>query len=100
MAFGPTFGLPKELDLYGEITKENQEITITTDKKKFGKVYTIIIGFGRDIDVKSLLKKLKTKFACGGTVKENRIELQGNHKNKVKKVLVQEGFNPEMIVIK
>lgn len=100
MAFGPSFGLPKELNIYGEIAKENQEITIYVDKKKFGKAYTIITGFGKGIDMKSLLKKLKTKFACGGTVKEDRIELQGNHKDKVKEFLIHEGYNPESITVK
>lgn len=47
-----------------------------------------------------LAKDLKTKFACGGTVKDNHIELQGNHKKNMKEVLTGLGFAPETIIIK
>ena len=45
-------------------------------------------------------KQLKTKLACGGTAKEGKIELQGNHIQKVKEVLLNIGFPPDTIVIK
>jgi translation initiation factor 1 len=74
---------------------------VYTDKKKFGKVYTIIKGIDtKEIDIKELTKKLKSKFACGGTTKEGRIELQGNHKQKVRDVLLEAGFTPDTIDIK
>ncbi|MBI2005205.1 MAG: stress response translation initiation inhibitor YciH, partial [Candidatus Aenigmarchaeota archaeon] len=37
--------------------------------------------------------------ACGGTVKEGHIELQGNHKNKAKEILVKLGYSEEQIEI-
>ena len=39
-----------------------------------------------------LARKLKTRCAAGGTVKDGRIELQGEHKRKVEKVLNEMGF--------
>ncbi|OYT31047.1 stress response translation initiation inhibitor YciH [Candidatus Woesearchaeota archaeon ex4484_78] len=96
----PVCGLPKELCVCGTIAKETQEIKVYVDKKKFGKAYTIIEGITKDIDKKALLKKLKTKFACGGTIKDDKIELQGDHRNKIKEFLVQEGFKQETISIK
>ncbi len=96
-----TCGLPKELCVCETIAKESQRISVYLDKKKFGKVYTVIEGIdSKEIDLKDLTKKLKTKFACGGTAKEGRIELQGDHKQKVKINLVQMGFSQETIDVR
>ncbi len=97
----PITGLPKELGVWEAITKESQKITVSIEKKRFGKQYTIITGIdSKEVNLKDVAKKLKTQFACGGTVKNNNIELQGNHKQKVKKVLVGMGFAPETIELK
>lgn len=94
----PKCGLPKELCVCETIAKESQTIKVYVIKKKFGKKYTVIEGIdSKEIDMKDLTKKLKTKFACGGTVKEGRIELQGDHKQRVKENLVQMGFSQETI---
>ncbi len=96
-----TCGLPKELCVCETIAKEQQKIQVTTDKRKFGKIYTIISGFNqRDIDIKDLTKKLKNKFACGGTFKDDTIELQGNHKVQMRQALKDMGFAPEAIEMK
>ena len=94
----PKTGLPKELGVWESIAKDEQAITIRKDKKKFGKIVTIISGINsKDIDVKDLAKKLKNKFACGGTAKGGVIELQGDHAEKVKQELIKLGFKPESI---
>jgi len=97
----PKCGLPKELCVCETIAKESQKITVTTAKTKFGKIYTVIEGINsKDINIKDLAKKLKSKFACGGTAKDGKIELQGNHKDKIKAFLTEMGFPPETIEIK
>lgn len=94
-------GLPKDLCVCETIAKESQLITIKTEKKKFGKQYTIVDGIdAREINLKELTKKLKSQLACGGTVKSGKIELQGLHKQKAKEFLVKAGFAPETIEIK
>ena len=45
------------------------------------------------------LAQLKSKLACGGTYKDDEIELQGNHKHRVKEILIKEGFPAEIIEI-
>jgi translation initiation factor 1 len=96
-----TCGLPKELCVCETIAKEQQKIQVTTDKRKFGKVYTIVSGFNqRDIDIKDLTKKLKNRFACGGTFRDDAIELQGNHKAQIRQALKDMGFAPEAIEMK
>tara|TARA_Y100000310_G_scaffold291063_1_gene318714 strand:- start:4735 stop:5043 length:309 start_codon:yes stop_codon:yes gene_type:complete len=97
----PITGLPKELGVWENITKESQKIVISTESKKFGKKYTFIEGIdSKEVNLKDVGKKLKSKFACGGTVKDGKIELQGDHKEKVKKELITMGFAPETIEIK
>lgn len=96
----PITGLPKELGVWESLTKETQTIEIKRIKKKFGKISTLIEGINKkEIDLKEIGKKLKSKLACGGTVKDDKIELQGNHTEKVKKELIKMGFNPDYIRI-
>jgi translation initiation factor 1 len=93
--------LPKELCVCEEIAREQQRINVYSIKRKFGKIVTIVEGIDeKQLDIKALTKTLKSKLACGGTAKEGRIELQGNHKARVKEVLVEMGFSPDMIDMK
>lgn len=97
----PITGLPKDLGVWETITKERQTITAKVIKRKFGKKYTIVEGFdSKDVDLKDLVKKLKNKFACGGTAKESSIELQGDHLKNIRAALVALGFPPETIEVK
>ncbi len=94
----PITGLPKELDVWDNIVKGEQRIKVITEKRKFGKLITVIKGIDpKAIDIKDVAKKLKSKLACGGTVKDNKIELQGDHKEKAKQELVKMGFAKESI---
>jgi len=96
-----TCGLPQELCVCESIAKESQKIVVRSERKKFRKIYTIIEGIDKkEIDLDQLAKTLKAKLACGGTVKGDNIELQGNHKQKVKKILIEAGFAPETIIVK
>ena len=97
----PKCGLVKDLCVCETIAKESQVIKVYLETKKFRKVSTIIEGVDeKEIDLRDLAKKLKEKFACGGTAKEGKIELQGDHKNKVKEALVRMGFPADSIQAK
>jgi len=48
------------------------------------------------IDIGKLAKLLKGACASGGTVKGRTIELQGDHKKRVAKVLQQNGYQVEV----
>jgi translation initiation factor 1 len=93
----PKCGLPIQACVCGEIAKTQQKIDVKTEKRRFGKMSTMISGFDDGIDLKEIAKKLKEKRACGGTIKNKVIELQGNHKGHIKPVLVEMGFNEEQI---
>jgi len=89
----PTCGLPKEICACEEIAREQQEIRISTAKRRYGKIVTIVEGIdASDINIDDLARQLKTKCAAGGTVKDGKIELQGDHKKKVEAVLQELGF--------
>lgn len=97
----PKCGLVKELCVCETIAKESQLITVFLERKKFRKFCTMIEGIDRkEIDIKDVARKLKEQLACGGTVKSGKVELQGDHKNKVKKILVDMGFPPDSIEVK
>lgn len=101
MAVCEVCGLPKELCVCEDIAREAQKIKVYTTKRKFGKLMTVVEGIDdRNIDLKELLKTLKTECACGGTFKDKRIELQGDHKAKVKEMLLQIGFSQELIELR
>jgi len=93
----PICGLPKEICVCEDIAKERQYVEITMDKRRYGKMVTIVGGIdSSNISIDEIAKTLKTKCAAGGTVKNGQIELQGDHKRKVKKVLEEMGFNVEI----
>jgi translation initiation factor 1 len=101
MAVCEKCGLPDDLCVCEEIVKESMRIKITSDTRRFGKTTTILSGIdGKDIDLRDLAKQLKSKLACGGTVKDGNIELQGEHKERVKEILVTIGYSPESIDIR
>lgn len=92
----PVCGLPKSLCVCEAIEKAEQRIRIFVERRRFGKPTTIIDGISGG---KGLVKQLKTKLACGGTFKNGRIELQGDHRNRLKSLLVELGYSEEQIEI-
>ena len=91
-------GLPEEI--WETIAKETQRLVVRAEKRRWGKMVTIIEGLDKSLDGKKIAKELKKKLACGGTFKDGRIELQGDHRSKIKKILVEMGFPEDGIEIK
>ncbi|MGQ0797321.1 MAG: stress response translation initiation inhibitor YciH [Methanobacteriota archaeon] len=92
-----TCGLPDELCMCEEIAKEQQQIRVYNDTRRYGKVVTIVAGLDAgDIDIDELARTLKGRCAAGGTAKEGRIELQGEHRRRVQAVLEGMGYSVEV----
>ena len=90
-------GLPDELCICQEIAKEQQKAIISTVRRRYGKMVTMVEGIDDSaIDINQLAKLLKNRCAAGGTVKGRVIELQGDHKKKAAQVLRNNGFNVEV----
>ncbi len=91
-------GLPKEICVCEDIAREQQKISIALDKRRYGKMMTVVAGINpNDLDINTLVSNLKSVCACGGTIKEGKIELQGDHRIKVKETLEKMGFVVEVL---
>ncbi len=95
-----TCGLPQDLCVCESLAREREKILIFTEEKRFGKALTMIQGISKEIDTRTLLKDLKQKLACGGTIKDGVLELQGKHKEKARSLLIKAGFPAEQIEIR
>ena len=91
-------GLPPEL--CEQLTMEQQVIKIKLEKRRYGREVTIIDGLNeKELNLKKLASELKSRLATGGTYKNGRIELQGDHRHRVKEILIEMGFPEENIII-
>jgi len=78
--------------------EETQRIRVYATKKKFRKLMTVVEGIDKG-KLDETGRELKQKLACGGTVKEGVIILQGDHRRKMKKLLSDEGYPLESITV-
>lgn len=63
-----------------------------------GKTVTVAKNFtGIGLPEKeSLCKKMRSEAGCGGTVKDGQIEIQGDQREVVARILTEAGFRPVM----
>jgi translation initiation factor 1 len=84
-----------ETDDYADETLPNneQDLRIWLERKGGNKITTVIKNFvGNENDLKDLGKTLKSLCGSGGTVKDNEIIVQGDHRDKVLNHLVKNGY--------
>jgi predicted translation initiation factor SUI1 len=63
-----------------------------------GKTVTVVTGFTGigPPEKEQLAKRMRAACGCGGTVKEGNIEIQGDHREKIARILADAGFRPVM----
>ncbi|MBE9210653.1 translation initiation factor [Nostoc sp. LEGE 06077] len=76
--------------------QQNLRIQATRTGRK-GKTVTVITGFqSKPETLADLVKQLKTQCGTGGTVKENTIEIQGEHKQKMLEIVTKLGYKAKL----
>ncbi len=80
-----------------EPPRNRGRVDITREKGgRGGKTVTVVDGFtGIGLPEKeSLAKRIRAACGCGGTVKDGRIEIQGDQRETVGRILSEAGFRP------
>lgn len=89
----PEFKISEPADEIATPSPDQQSLRIWLERGKGGKETTAIKGFaGSDDSLEALAKLLKNKCAAGGSAKDGIILVQGDHRDKVLKLLLELGY--------
>ena len=74
------------------VVPEDVQARIKLEVRK-GKQVTVVSDLPHNPDYfKGLLKQIKTRLSCGGALKDGCLELQGDHRDKLRAFLEESGF--------
>ena len=84
---------PRKTSVQSEdLNPEKHQLFFAKEKRR-GKTVTLVGEFFMPKEETSkVLKILKKKLGCGGAFKDNMMEFQGDLKDKIRPLLVSEGF--------
>jgi len=84
---------PRKTTLKSEILEPKKHALFFKKEKRRGKTVTLVGEFHiAKEDAAALLKTLKKRLGCGGAYKESFMEFQGELKEKLRELLIQEGY--------
>lgn len=86
-------------EIIEELEKGETHIVVSKEIRKWNKPVTVITGLKDRPDAKEITKSFKTKIGTGGTFKNGQIELQGDHRDTVKDLLIKTGFSEDSIEV-
>ncbi len=81
-----------------EVPPQQQNLRVQASRSgRKGKTVTIITGFqSKPETLAQLLKQLKTQCGSGGTVKDNTLEIQGDHRQQILQLLINLGYKAKL----
>ena len=84
---------PRKSKIANEDLEPSKHFLFFSKEKRRGKVVTLVGEFfmPKD-DVTEILKKMKKKLGCGGSYKDGFMEFQGELKDKLRPLLIDNGF--------
>ncbi|MGD1805126.1 translation initiation factor [Dapis sp. BLCC M126] len=96
--FGNNANSPATERALPNLPPNQQNLRVQASRKgRKGKTVTIISGFQSDSEtLTALLKQLKNQCGAGGTLKDNEIEIQGEHKQKLVEILTKLGYKAKI----
>ncbi len=90
----PDFNFHADDEEINTLPPQQQDLRVMLDKKqRGGKKVTLVTGFvGKEEDLETLGKLLKTKCGVGGSVKDQTIIIQGDFRDKILLLLTEKGY--------
>jgi translation initiation factor 1 len=89
----PDFKPGEEQESEDMIPADKQVLRIWLERGKGGKEATVVKGFvGPMSQLEELARLLKNKCAAGGNAKDGVVIIQGDHRDKVMKLLLDQGY--------
>ena len=84
---------PLKYKISHELQEPAKHFLVFQKEKRRGKTVTLVGEFHLAKDeLNAVLKSLKKKLGCGGSVKDNWMEFQGELKDKIRPLLVEKNF--------
>eukprot|EP00994_Dinema_validum_P005289 NODE_3408_length_558_cov_230.787819_g2875_i0.p1 GENE.NODE_3408_length_558_cov_230.787819_g2875_i0~~NODE_3408_length_558_cov_230.787819_g2875_i0.p1 ORF type:complete len:111 (+),score=13.25 NODE_3408_length_558_cov_230.787819_g2875_i0:78-410(+) len=72
-------------------------VHIRVQQRNGRKSITTVQGLNSDLDLKAIVKEIKKKFCCNGSIVEDKelgeiLQLQGDQRESIKKFFIEEGL--------
>lgn len=82
-------------DPLADLDRATEQLTLRTEERRYGKQMVVIDGFDDTAELAALASELKSALGTGGTVKDGRIEIQGDHQARIRELLEERGYQVE-----
>lgn len=92
-----SFSIDEEVTEVSAMNASQQRVRLHLDRKGGGKIVSIVKGLEESSDILTVIaKELKKSCGGGGSVKNGEILIQGNHREKIQKILAKKGYNAKL----